>query len=393
MSIPAPAPPPPIPDPKLDPTGLSSQLPQAQIENLKYKIIQIMEGINGLLVTLNTGGMQLAGWPDLMNKYNVLLSKTHTLAASLSTPPTRKGMIGFRQIVPTPFAVNGPSDSNAPNTNSNPNSGGTTNPAAPATTNPVVPGAMANPAAPGAPNPETSGLDPQLDAMLEALLDGRRSMSVTKTDVANVARLHLPGSSVGAGLGIGMGGTGAVGETVPPDVMLARLEGVRKAHDARCARGVEAVRQLKDKYDWKSRLLFDDSDSESSIAVASHHSSEGPGSVGGEDEDMVEVAPPPDEDLVQIEEEGDTPTQTRVFVPVAEDSDSDSDEEVQVNVNVGEGVGGEEGSDSDGMEDVSVPPPSMYQNGPQQQQQQPPPQPQAQVSALDNLDNLWVIDQ
>ncbi|KAG8735846.1 hypothetical protein FRC11_002978, partial [Ceratobasidium sp. 423] len=214
-----------------------------------------------------------------MNKYNVLLSKTHTLAASLSTPPTRKGMIGFRQIVPTPFAVNGPPNPNAP--------AGQPNPAVPT---PAVPGAMANPAVPGAPNPADAptGLDPQLDAMLEALLDGRRSISVTKTDVGNVARLHLPGSSAGAGIGgVGIGGAGAGpgvggaglgGETVPPDVMLARLEEVRKAHDARCARGVEAVRQLKDKYDWKSRLLFDDSDSESSIAVASHHSSEGPGS-------------------------------------------------------------------------------------------------------------------
>ncbi|CAE7182267.1 unnamed protein product [Rhizoctonia solani] len=322
MSIPAPAPPP-VPDPKLDPTTLSSQLPHAQIENLRYKVMQIMESINGLLVTLNTPGMQLAAWPDLMTKYNVLLSKTHTLAASLSTPPTRKGTIGFRQIVPTPFAVN-----------------------------------------PDA-TPEPTGLDPQLDAMLEALLDGRRSISVTKTDVSNVARLHLPGTGESA-----------------LDVTLSRLEQVQKAHDARCARGVEAVRQLKDKYDWKSRLLFDDSESESSVAVASHHSSEEMGSVVG-DEEMVEVAPPPDEEIVQLEE-GDTP-QTRVFLPVAEDSDSDSEEEVQVAINVGENLapGGDEGSESDGMEDVSV-----YQNGPPQ-----PAQPQQVHTPVSLLDNLFVIDQ
>ncbi|KAL5634170.1 hypothetical protein ACGC1H_006114 [Rhizoctonia solani] len=212
MSIPPPAPPP-IPDPKLDPTTLSNRLPQAQIENLRYKIIQIMEGINGLLITMNTPGMHLAAWPDLITKYNVLLSKTHTLATHLSTPPTRKGTIGFRQIVPMPFAVH-PSD----------------------------PSALATGANPG-PADALGGLDPQLDAMLEALLDGRRSMSVMKTDVGNVARLRLSGN-VGGGVGIGMGTSG---ETVPPDVMLARLDEVQKAHDARCARGVEAVRQLKDK--------------------------------------------------------------------------------------------------------------------------------------------------
>ncbi|CAE6455503.1 unnamed protein product [Rhizoctonia solani] len=381
MSIPVPV------DPKLDATTLSSQLPQSQVENLRYKVVQIMESINGLLVTLNTGGMQLAAWPDLMTKYNVLLSKTHTLAASLSTPPTRKGAIGFKQIVPTPFAVNGPPDATSQSTS-------TTAP------NPI------NPASNPADAPAPTGLDPQLDAMLEALLDGRRSMSVTKADVTNVARLHLPGEmSIGIGgpaTGVAVGGP----ETVPPDVMLARLEEVRKAHDARCARGVEAVRQLKDKYDWKSRLLFDDSDSESSISVASHHSSEGPGSVGGEDEDMVEVAPPPDSDPVVIEDEqGDTPSHTRVFVPAAEDSDSDSDEDESPAMNTVEGVigvGGDDGSDSDGMEDVSVGiqnlAGSANQNGPPppQQQQQQPPQQQAQqapesLSALDNL-GLWSIE-
>ncbi|CAE6430166.1 unnamed protein product [Rhizoctonia solani] len=327
MSLPIPTP---IADPKLDPTTLSNRLPQAQIENLRYKIVQIMESINGLLVTLNTPGMHLAAWPDLITKYNVLLSKTHTLATSLSTLPTRKGSIGFKHIVPTPFAVG-----------SDPT-----------------------------PNPVDA-----LDAMLEALLDGRRSMSVTKTDVGNVARLRL--SSTGGG------------EPVLPDVMLARLDEVQKAHDARCARGVEAVRQLKDKYDWKSRLLFDDSESESSVAVASHHSSEEVNSVV-EDEEMVEVAPPPDEDSGLIEEEGDTPSQTRVFVPAAEDSDSDSEEEVvpgSANVHVNVPEGGEEGSESDGMEDVSVQP--AYQNGPQQQQQQ-----QSQADPpVSLLDNLFVIDQ
>lgn len=56
-----------VPDPKLDPTELASSLPQAQLENLRYKVIQIMDSIGNLIMTLNTphgvgvaGG--LAGW-------------------------------------------------------------------------------------------------------------------------------------------------------------------------------------------------------------------------------------------------------------------------------------------------------------------------------------------
>ncbi|KAG9121386.1 hypothetical protein FRC07_002682, partial [Ceratobasidium sp. 392] len=52
MSAPIPALPP-VPDPKIDPTTAASALPQAQLENLRYKITQIMESINGLIITLN----------------------------------------------------------------------------------------------------------------------------------------------------------------------------------------------------------------------------------------------------------------------------------------------------------------------------------------------------
>ncbi|ELU38871.1 hypothetical protein AG1IA_07099 [Rhizoctonia solani AG-1 IA] len=89
MSIPVP-PPPPVPDPKLDATTLSTQLPQAQVENLRYKIIQIMESINGLLVTLNTGGMQLAAGPNDQIQRSPL-ENPHSSRKSLDSAYTKRG--------------------------------------------------------------------------------------------------------------------------------------------------------------------------------------------------------------------------------------------------------------------------------------------------------------
>ncbi|KAG9094016.1 hypothetical protein FS749_013302 [Ceratobasidium sp. UAMH 11750] len=275
--------------------------------------------------------------------------------------------------------------------------------------------------------------------MLDVLLDGRRSQSVLRADIANVARLRLPKDNPGPVLGFGGGGirvggagastgVGSVGRVggvlgVREGPMTveelraeeARLDEVRRAHDARCARGVEAVRQLKDKYDWKSRLLFDDSDTDvgplDSETGTQHDGEDESGVQAGEedDEDMVEVGVAPDvnESLgvgigVDImDTEDGTPTHT-VFVPAVADSDSESEDErplgqviargepTDVGIGVGNGDVGVEGdgSDSDGMEDVAP--------------QCPPVQPQyhgglngtvpVEPSPVDALENLWVID-
>ncbi|KAG8712457.1 Bud site selection protein, Revert to axial protein 1, partial [Ceratobasidium sp. 395] len=424
MSAPAPPQtiPPPLsaPDPKIDPTTAASSLPQAQLENLRYKITQIMESINGLMITLNApqpGGVAggLATWPELMTKYNVLLSKTHSLAASLSGPPTRKGQTSLKAIAPHPYATSQP-------------------PPAPP---PAAPGTTQQPAAPP--------MDPQqIEAMLDALLDGRRSQSVLRADIANVARLRLPKDSTGpnaigfggggirvgqAGASTGLGGAGGLGggmigvregpmsaEELRAEE--ARLDEVRRAHDARCARGVEAVRQLKDKYDWKSRLLFDDSDTDvgplDSETGTQHEGDEEPGAPAGEEDlddgewDEIGVAPNPDPSPqlgmgVDIEIEDGTPTHT-VFVPAEPDSDSESEDERPLNqpqmaigrgdptdgVGIVEGVGGDEdGSDSDGLEDVAPPfhPPTIqpqYNGGGGVNGNV-----QAEASPVSALENLW----
>ncbi|QRV93071.1 hypothetical protein RhiJN_21089 [Ceratobasidium sp. AG-Ba] len=414
MSAPPPAPqiPPPVPDPKLNPAELAASLPQAQLEDLRYKIQQIMESINGLMVTLttpqNTGvGGGLAGWPELMTKYSVLLSKTHSLAASLSAPPTRKGQASLKAIAPAPFATDLPL--------------------------PLAPGVVLPPGtAPPVMDPQ------QLEAMFDALLDGRRSQSVLKTDINNVARLRLPKDSAGpmpfggGGISIGAVGTttgtrgvgGVAGVREGPMTAeelraeQARLDEVIRAHDARCARGVEAVRQLKDKYDWKSRLLFDDSDTEVGPleSEAGTHPDEDGEDEEKVDEDMVEVAPDQEEEQAQVEEAVEMEDETPVFIPAIASSDSESEEEQPLAVNVGGGAGGiggvgmsgmgvngevDDGSDSDGMEDISVAQPFAPPQPPYQQ----PPQmqynggiganggTQAEPSPVSALDNLFTIDQ
>ncbi|KAG8741961.1 Bud site selection protein, Revert to axial protein 1 [Ceratobasidium sp. 414] len=386
MSVPAPAPPP-IPDPKLNPTTAASSLPLAQLENLRYKITQIIESINGLMITLNApqpGGIAggLAAWPELMTKYNVLLSMTHSLTTSLNAPPTRKGQTLLKAIAPHPYATN----------------------------QPPLP-------TPGTTQPPAPALDPQqIETMLDVLLDGRRSQSVLRADIANVARLRLPKDSTGPALGFGGGGirvggagastglwsVGRVGGVlgVHEGPMTAeelraeeaRLDEVKRAHDARCARGVEAVRQLKDKYDWKSRLLFDDSDTDvgplDSETGTQHDGEDEPGAQAGEedDEDMVEVGVAPDSNEspgvgtgADMDTEDGTPTHT-VFVPAVADSDSESEDErplgqvmargepTDAGIGVGAGVNGDagvegDGSDSDGMEDIApqFPPPIQPQ--------------------------------
>jgi hypothetical protein len=154
--------------------------------------------------------------------------------------------------------------------------------------------------------------------------------------------------------------------------------------------------------------LFDDSDTSPSGTVAgsdadSTHADEE--AAGQEDEDMVEVAPEHEQEEVGLDAELDTegtPTHT-VFVPAAEDSDSSSGDEAEEQALQARGpavdtggmgmngdMGGDgDGSDSDGMEDVSVPPPfapPLYQNG------DSGAQPQAPQQSISTLENLWVID-
>ena len=61
-----------------------SALPVAQLESLRFKANQIIESIQALQWQLEGGGRNvMPPWPDILAKYNLLLSQTHNLSTTL----------------------------------------------------------------------------------------------------------------------------------------------------------------------------------------------------------------------------------------------------------------------------------------------------------------------
>ncbi|KAF9493702.1 hypothetical protein BDN71DRAFT_1068702 [Pleurotus eryngii] len=62
----------------------SSTLPVAQLESLKFKANQIVESIMALRATVDAGHQNMMlPWPDILSKYNILLSQTLNFSNSL----------------------------------------------------------------------------------------------------------------------------------------------------------------------------------------------------------------------------------------------------------------------------------------------------------------------
>ena len=65
-------------------TMSSEQLPVAPLESLKYRATQIMESIAALQFLVDDNGQPaMPSWPDILARYNLLLSQTHSLSVSL----------------------------------------------------------------------------------------------------------------------------------------------------------------------------------------------------------------------------------------------------------------------------------------------------------------------
>ncbi|KAE9402585.1 hypothetical protein BT96DRAFT_855573, partial [Gymnopus androsaceus JB14] len=63
-----------------------SSLPVAQIESLRFKTNQMIESIKALQMTIDFHPTAISAWPDILSKYNLLLSQTHNFSSSLTTP-------------------------------------------------------------------------------------------------------------------------------------------------------------------------------------------------------------------------------------------------------------------------------------------------------------------
>jgi len=196
----------------------TSPLPISQLESLKFKANQIIDSIIALQRTIEAGGHPSAmhAWPDILSKYNILLSQTHNFSNALVQPfPTSS------------------SSSKAPAQN--------------------IFERIAL-------HPRTGMTDVQLDGDVIPLLRNQQTTNVLRTENDTVRRLaeHMSTRGSLGVLGVASSPSHHNGFGVPrkpeyEDVINECAE-IRGAHDRRVERAVRAVMMLREKFDWKQRV-------------------------------------------------------------------------------------------------------------------------------------------
>ncbi|KIY52162.1 hypothetical protein FISHEDRAFT_14731, partial [Fistulina hepatica ATCC 64428] len=187
-------------------------LPLAHLESLKFKANQIIESIHMLRWMIEGGNMPfMPAWPDILTKYNVLLSQTHTFSNSLVNPlPSASFSL--------PAAISGNVYRNIA----------------------LHPGAHIN--------------DAQMDNEVAPLLRNQQTIDVINAENNTVRRLCerlITRGSAGVHAGAGAPEFGRKPEY--SDVLQECAE-IRSAHDQRAERAARAVAMLKDKFEWKQRV-------------------------------------------------------------------------------------------------------------------------------------------
>ncbi|KAH8077724.1 hypothetical protein BXZ70DRAFT_693706 [Cristinia sonorae] len=212
------------PVPLNNPVLRPSPLPVAQLESMRFKTNQIIESIQALQRSIEMGGQNyMLPWPEILSKYNILLSQSHSLSMSL---------VALQQTT---------SQQSRP--------GGTTQ--------------SANPYEKLALHPSVGMTDAQLDNEVIPLLRNQQTTDVLRLESETVRHLseHMqtkgilgvlapPLTSGPSRLGLG---TTQPKRTEYEDV-LRECDSIRVEHDLRIERAVRAVTMLRDKYDWKARV-------------------------------------------------------------------------------------------------------------------------------------------
>src|ERR1700761_287373 len=77
-----------------------SPLPLDQLESLRFKANQIIDSIYALQRTIEAGNQNyMPAWPDILSKYNILLSQTQNFSNAL-VAPMQTASITFANGVP-----------------------------------------------------------------------------------------------------------------------------------------------------------------------------------------------------------------------------------------------------------------------------------------------------
>ncbi|TFK37129.1 hypothetical protein BDQ12DRAFT_685836 [Crucibulum laeve] len=208
-------------------------LPVSQLESLRFKANQIIESIQALQWTIEAGGNPgaMPAWPDILSKYNILLSQTHSFSNSLVNPIT--------------------SHSQAPRPGQ-----------------PIA--ALPNMFERIALHPSEGMPDSQLDSEVIPLLRNQQTTDVLRMENDTVRRLSEHMSTRGS---LGVLGVAPPPQQNPPNAVhlngfnsalhqrkpeyedvLRECAEIRDAHDRRVERAVRAVTMLREKFEWKQRV-------------------------------------------------------------------------------------------------------------------------------------------
>ncbi|KAJ4476269.1 hypothetical protein C8R41DRAFT_911390 [Lentinula lateritia] len=253
-----------------------SSLPVAQLESLRFKANQIIESIKALQMNIDFHPTAISSWPDILSKYNLLLSQTHNFSSSLSTPL--------------------PSSSST----------------------------KSSPFEKIALHPRVAVTDIQLDTEIIPLLRNQQTTDVLNVENDIVRRLSehmVTRGSVGVLSGVPIppppshlhsSGTSTFGSTFSAahlahrkpeyEDVLQECELIRADHDRRADRAVRAVLLLREKFEWKTRVAVEVEEPEElswdpagrrgstqmSVQVEEEEGAESEGDEGSSEEDEVE---------------------------------------------------------------------------------------------------------
>lgn len=211
-----------------------NSLPLGQLESLRFKINQIIDSVQNLQRTIEFGVQTSGGfipnalppWPDILAKYNLLVSQTHTLSTSLAA--------AFAQAAP-----------------SNPTLGLPGRPK-PQPSNPFEKLAL---------HPSVNMTEAQFDNDLIPLLRSQQTVSVLNEENVLVARIQEAIKELNSGMNgisrlVQSSSSGSNLNQIDHERTIQACETIRSAHDVRIDRARRAVTMLRDKYDWKLRLDF-----------------------------------------------------------------------------------------------------------------------------------------
>ncbi|KAG5337009.1 hypothetical protein J132_00909 [Termitomyces sp. J132] len=200
----------------------TSGLPISQLESLRFKSSQIIDSIQSLQRTIEAGHMAaMPAWPDILTKYNILLSQTHSFSMGLASTPS-----------------GGAASQNSRS------------------------GSSSSPLERVVLHPSTPLTDAQLDGEVIPLLRNQQTTDVLRVENETVRRLAEHMVTKGS-IGVLAPQPSSNLKSAPfgmskkpveyPDV-IAECDEIREAHDRRVERAVRAVTMLRERFDWRARV-------------------------------------------------------------------------------------------------------------------------------------------